>query len=88
MPKIKGPTWDDIHKTGANNIESRDCGGYGRILRGMGKTRVELTCPFCKVPVTAYLWSLAGGGKRCDCGAMAGRDGTFHHFADRAGTPS
>lgn len=26
-------------------------------------------CPFCGSPVRAYWWSLAGSGKRCDCGA-------------------
>lgn len=26
-------------------------------------------CPWCQSEVRAYWWSLAGGGKRCDCGA-------------------
>tara|TARA_Y100001963_G_scaffold146115_1_gene220629 strand:+ start:372 stop:638 length:267 start_codon:yes stop_codon:yes gene_type:complete len=26
-------------------------------------------CPFCKSEVRAYWWSLAGCGKKCDCGA-------------------
>lgn len=28
-----------------------------------------IECPFCKAHVRAYHWSLAGSGKRCDCGA-------------------
>lgn len=26
-------------------------------------------CPFCKAQTKAFWWSLAGGGKKCDCGA-------------------
>lgn len=29
-----------------------------------------IECPWCGVEVKAYLWSLAGGGKRCRCGAI------------------
>jgi len=35
----------------------------------MGRSTVDLRCPFCEARVTAYKWSLAGGGKRCTCGA-------------------
>lgn len=83
MAKKKGPTWEQINAPGANNIEARQSGGYLRKITQMGKTRVVLRCPFCKGEVTAYVWSLSGGGKRCGCGAMAGGEGTFYHFADR-----
>lgn len=84
MAKRKGPTWDQIHAPGANNIESRDFPGYTRKWSEMGKSRIEVKCPFCKMTITAYLWSVAGGGKRCNCGAMFGSGGTFYHFADRS----
>lgn len=29
----------------------------------------DAACPFCGVMVKLYLWSLAGGGKLCTCGA-------------------
>jgi hypothetical protein len=29
----------------------------------------DLKCPFCKTVTRAYHWSLAGGGKKCACGA-------------------
>lgn len=29
----------------------------------------EIRCPFCLTLVKAYHWSLAGGGKKCTCGA-------------------
>lgn len=38
--------------------------------RDHGRATVYIVCPFCKVEVTAYIWSLAGGGKKCDCGAI------------------
>lgn len=28
-----------------------------------------VVCPFCGAEVEVYLWSFAGCGKRCDCGA-------------------
>ncbi len=28
-----------------------------------------IRCPFCQTEVRAYWWSIAGGGKKCDCGA-------------------
>lgn len=31
-------------------------------------------CPFCQGETKAYWWSLAGGGKKCYCGAKYGSD--------------
>lgn len=42
----------------------------------MGRAPVYIICPFCGVKVTAYLWSLAGRGKRCPCGAKFDAYGT------------
>ena len=28
-----------------------------------------IRCPFCDTVTEAYVWSLAGSGKRCECGA-------------------
>jgi hypothetical protein len=35
-----------------------------------GRSYCYVTCPFCGAEVKAYVWSLAGGGKRCPCGAL------------------
>ena len=35
-----------------------------------GRSTCFIECPFCYADVEAYIWSLAGGGKRCDCGVM------------------
>ncbi len=41
-----------------------------------GKKSHYAICPFCGVEVVLYWWSVAGHGKRCDCGAMFFMDGT------------
>lgn len=35
----------------------------------VGRSSVTMLCPWCDREVTAYTWSLAGSGKRCECGA-------------------
>jgi len=35
----------------------------------MGRSAVYFDCPYCGEEVKGYLWSLAGSGKRCRCGA-------------------
>ena len=45
-------------------------------VRTMGKSSVVAECPFCASPVTIYLWSIAGNGKKlCPCGAALHADG-------------
>ena len=39
----------------------------------MGRSRVKIECPFCKSQFWAFIWSISGGGKKCEnkaCGAM------------------
>jgi hypothetical protein len=42
-----------------------------------GRTTVTTVCPFCGSQVQAYLWSLAGTGKRCACGALLSQTAAF-----------
>ena len=49
--------------------------GVTVLRREVGRIRVRLTCPFCGDDVETYLWSLAGNGKRCPCGALLGQIG-------------
>jgi hypothetical protein len=35
-----------------------------------GKSTCIIECPYCGVETEAYVWSLAGCGKKCSCGAM------------------
>lgn len=34
-----------------------------------GRSTLDIKCPFCSAITTAYKWSLAGSGKKCQCGA-------------------
>lgn len=56
-----------------NGVEWRSHGGYRWIWSEVGRTFVHVTCPFCGATVEAFLWSLAGSGKRCACGAVVGQ---------------
>lgn len=51
--------------------EKREHKKYGYQSR-MGKSTVKIDCPFCGETITAFLWSLAGSGKKCTCGALHG----------------
>lgn len=35
-----------------------------------GRSSYLIQCPFCGVTIEARAWSLAGAGKRCECGAL------------------
>jgi hypothetical protein len=51
----------------------------------MGRSSVDIKCPFCDSTTTAFLWSLAGGGKRCggrNCGAMHGSLGITYRLKE------
>lgn len=45
-----------------------------------GRSTIVIRCPFCTAHITAFLWSLAGGGKRCACGALFGGRGTAYRW--------
>jgi hypothetical protein len=47
----------------------------------MGKSSLVIHCPFCQASILTYLWSLAGGGKRCECGALFGSGGEAFRWA-------
>ena len=55
----------------------REHTGLREIYRSVGRILVEATCPFCQGTVQAYLWSLAGSGKKCSCGAVLGQRGAW-----------
>jgi hypothetical protein len=40
-----------------------------------GRSYCYITCPYCDEKVQAAIWSLAGGGKRCFCGALHNANG-------------
>lgn len=55
-------------------------------VRQMGKTRVLIECPFCLSRFWAFIWSISGGGKKCEnkkCGAMHTSFGVAYPVAGR-----
>lgn len=39
-------------------------------VSSFGKSYTFITCPFCGEETKAFLWSLAGSGKKCTCGVI------------------
>lgn len=49
--------------------EVREHSGVKPGRSAMGRSTGWVECPFCKADIEIYLWSFAGCGKRCKCGA-------------------
>lgn len=47
------------------NEERRDYRALGRTPLPCGRTMITIRCPWCNETFDAYVWSLAGSGKRC-----------------------
>ena len=77
MSRVKGPKFSETRDRG---VETRPYEASGRRER-MGRTSVTIWCPFCNAGIEAFVWSLAGGGKRCTCGALFASGGNAYHFA-------
>jgi len=45
---------------------------HRRGLESPSSRVIWFDCPWCGNEVKAYVWSLCGGGKRCECGAIFG----------------
>ena len=37
-----------------------------------GRSTMMVKCPFCEEEIEVFVWSFAGSGKRCSCGALLG----------------
>lgn len=83
MAKLKGPTFE----TPESEKERRPLEVYDEDVEPPSSRVVFFACPFCDTSVKAYVWSLAGGGKRCGCGAMFSYYGGAMHWADLAKRP-
>lgn len=78
MSVTKGPRFIDTPDR--DLVESRRY-EVGRRREAVGKTTIEIRCPFCERTTDVYVWSLSGGGKRCGCGALFGSTGFAYHWA-------
>lgn len=77
VKKKRGPTFAQIVGEGVTTLK------YKVTREGLERPSsrtVYIDCPFCRAEVKAYVWSLCGGGKRCDCGALFGGWGNAYHF--------
>jgi len=51
--------------------EQKEWYGLGYHSMPNGRSYIYIRCPFCGAEVKAYIWSLAGSGKKCDgCNAQ------------------
>lgn len=66
-------------KTTFNDINRDDCEERqyttSNWVSRMGRSSIDIRCPWCSAVFRAYVWSLSGGGKRCRCGALFGSAG-------------
>lgn len=53
--------WETIE---SRQFTSREVGNE------VGRSSIEITCPYCHQTCIAYKWSLAGSGKKCECGVV------------------
>jgi hypothetical protein len=74
-------TWDDVAR-GRCETRRWESAGY---CAAMGRSSLYIYCPFCARRVIAFVWSLSGCGKRCDCGALFGSGGDAWKREDHAG---
>ena len=80
--KPKPTRFTDIRR---DDCERRDYEVHRRELEAPSSRVVYFDCPWCAVEVKAFVWSLTGGGKRCECGALFGGRGVGHKL--RPATP-
>ena len=53
-------------------IDRRQHSRTGSYSQAQGGSYCYIVCPYCGATVKAFIWSLAGGGKKCECGALHG----------------
>ena len=88
MAKKKGPTFEQAGRffrkdPDAPEIETKEYTVHRTGLQPPSSNISYFYCPFCGDEVKAYVWSICGGGKRCDCGALFGAHGVGYHFKER-----
>lgn len=60
-------TFDPTPNTHSDALVSEESRLHDRTIasRQNGRTLASILCPFCGCTTEAYVWSLAGSGKRC-----------------------
>lgn len=79
-----------LHLNAKNQvIETKIYESYG-YRSDFARASSMIICPFCGAHVRGYHWSLAGGGKKCTCGALHGSGRTYKEIKEltgKIGTP-
>lgn len=55
-------------------------GPYSRF----GRSSADVACGFCNRQIEVFLWSLAGSGKKCECGALLHSGGRSYRLKSLA----
>lgn len=79
-------TFEDAHNPEVPT-EERQWSAHGETVEYPSSRVIFIDCPFCKAEVRAYVWSLAGGGKRCECGAIFSAYGSAYRKVDPDNPP-
>lgn len=79
----KGPTRDDVIKR-KSEISTLPFEVEAETLEPPSSRVLWMHCPHCSIFLKVYLWSISGGGKRCQCGALLTRHGDAHHWKEAA----
>ncbi len=84
--RVKPATFADMGRA--------DCEERPYTVRGFhsehGRSSAVIECPFCQGTTRAWVWSLAGSGKRCSdptCGALFGSMRTAYRMKRAEQTP-
>lgn len=65
-PETKGQNQQEVKEHIVRNM-----GVMTNYRNDFGRAHGTIACPFCHHKQTAYVWSMAGGGKRCEhCNIM------------------
>lgn len=82
MKKNKPVKFSDLNLH-CDKLECRQIVVHRVGLEHKSSNTIYFYCPFCRDEVKAYVWSLVGGGKRCDCGALfAGGSGRAYQWRE------
>lgn len=73
---------DGMSASESGGVEFREHAGLGHRRRQFGRTTAWVECPFCGEETEAYVWSLAGSGKRCRCSALLGPFGASREVTE------
>ncbi len=80
MVKRKHIKFDQIRN---DDVTTRQINVHREGFEPPSKNWIMFDCPFCTCEVKAYVWSICGGGKRCqNCGALFGGSGNGYQFTE------